>query len=518
MTPFRAALLGGVIIAFTTGALLNQVSHRLARKEVESDLATVAERILARSEAVVEESLRAMQPLQDVPASAACSPLAMERYAATLAVTHRLRAIGGLEEGGLACVNVAGRERRAKLPVPIWTDGRHSVWLEVGGQLGLPEQTAVFSKGAVFAAFDPFFLVEAVLKEQLRIEVALFELSSGRLIAATGMREDIGRMAAARLSSIPVENGDEIFVARRHASAPAVVVVSRPALSGLAHWRNEGWVWFAVAVLFGIAGGAGVGAATRRYVSIEAQMRRALARREFVPWYQPIVELGTGRCVGAEALVRWMKSDGTMVRPDLFIPLAEETGLVQPLTDQVLERVVSEMGPVLRAVPLYISVNLSASDVAATRVLRLAQRLLPAAGIPAGRIAFEATERGFADVASARQALREYRNNGHRILIDDFGTGYSSLAQLQSLEVDAIKIDKSFVDAIGQEGATRSVVPHIIAMARELQLDVVAEGIETELQRSYLHERSVRYGQGWLFARAMPAQAFRGWLETQGRA
>jgi sensor c-di-GMP phosphodiesterase-like protein len=203
-----------------------------------------------------------------------------------------------------------------------------------------------------------------------------------------------------------------------------------------------------------------------------------------------------------------------MVRPDLFIPLAEESGLVVPLTDAVLDEIVKDLSALLSNQDLYISINLSARDVAATRFLELLTNRLKHTSIPPQRIAIEATERGFLDAKASKASMAAYRQAGHRILIDDFGTGYSSLSYLQDLEVDVLKIDKSFVDTINAEAVTSGVIPHIIAMAAQLNLKIVAEGVENEGQAKYLTERGVQCGQGWLFAKAMPVEEFMAWLNA----
>ena len=157
---------------------------------------------------------------------------------------------------------------------------------------------------------------------------------------------------------------------------------------------------------------------------------------------------------------------------------------------------------------LHVAINLCASDIETGRVLDVLERALAGSGIEAQQIWLEATERGFINVDAARATLEKARARGHAVAIDDFGTGYSSLASLQSLPLDALKIDKAFVDTIATDAATSSVTPHIIAMARGLKLQIVAEGIETQAQADYLAAQQVEFGQGWLFAKALPAPEF----------
>ncbi|NNJ18414.1 EAL domain-containing protein [Pseudomonas putida CSV86] len=251
--------------------------------------------------------------------------------------------------------------------------------------------------------------------------------------------------------------------------------------------------------------------------SMSSQLQGALRRGELQVLYQPIFELASRRCVGAEALVRWRRPDGTLTSPELFIPLAENTGQIRQITDFVLQRVFDQLGQLLRANPqLYVSVNLAACDVMVPRIDRVAARLLASHHVAASQIAFEVTERGLIDVAIARDNLQALRALGHQVLIDDFGTGYCSLAYLQTLPVDCLKIDKAFIDALGHDAASSGVAPHIIRMAHALQLRVIAEGIEYEEQAVLLNSEGVNYGQGWLFAHPLNARQFAE-LITRGR-
>lgn len=251
--------------------------------------------------------------------------------------------------------------------------------------------------------------------------------------------------------------------------------------------------------------------------SMSSELQQALRRGELQVLYQPIFELDSRRCVGAEALVRWRRPDGSLTSPELFIPLAETTGQIRQITDFVLQRVLEQLGQLLRANrQLYISVNLAACDVMAPRIGQVAGRLLAHHRVAASQIAFEVTERGLIDVVVARDNLQALRAVGHQVLIDDFGTGYCSLAYLQTLPVDCLKIDKSFIDALGHDAASSGVAPHIIRMAHDLHLRVIAEGIECEDQAVLLSAEGVNYGQGWLFAHPLNARQFAE-LITRGR-
>lgn len=248
---------------------------------------------------------------------------------------------------------------------------------------------------------------------------------------------------------------------------------------------------------------------SRRRLSLAGELAAAVRRREFVVHYQPIIDLRSGRCVGAEALIRWIRPGGKTLRPDLFISIAEENGLMTRITEEVFRLVIRDMEDLLAEDRgMHIAVNLSAGDLKDGKVLRVLQEMLEGTAIDARQIWLEATERGFMDVDKARCIIEQAREQGHAVAIDDFGTGYSSLSYLQRLPLDTLKIDKSFVDTIGTDSATHKVTDHIIDMAKSLNLLTVAEGIERQEQADHLKNRNVDFGQGWLFGKPMPAPEF----------
>ena len=274
--------------------------------------------------------------------------------------------------------------------------------------------------------------------------------------------------------------------------------------------------WLPVALLLAVLCGLSTYHLVSYRQSLGGSLASALRRRALRVRYQPIFDLESRRCVGAEALVRWRRADGKLLGPDHFIPMAESSGQIREITDYMLEQVLSQLGELLRQQPgLYISINLAACDIAEPRISALAARLLLKHRVSPGQIAFEVTESGLADIQAAKGVLAQLRESGHRVLIDDFGTGYSSLAYLQELPADVLKIDKSFVDALGHDAASSGVAPHIIQMAAALQLKVVAEGIEHEAQALYLAAQGAQCGQGWLFAKPLTARQFRRLLERQ---
>jgi diguanylate cyclase (GGDEF)-like protein/PAS domain S-box-containing protein len=243
---------------------------------------------------------------------------------------------------------------------------------------------------------------------------------------------------------------------------------------------------------------------------LETALHRALERNELVLHYQPKIDVRTGRIAGAEALMRWQRG-GKLVPPGEFIGLAEETGLIVPITEWAVTETCRRLASWRRAgIEIPVSVNISSRHLQRADLVEPVSAALLSSGVPAGLLELELTESVLMhNLSTALPLLRSLKQLGVSLSIDDFGTGYSSLAYLKRLPIDTLKIDRSFVkdlDAGDSDGA--GIVGAIIAMARSLKLAVVAEGVETRAQMLRLYEQGCVLMQGWLFAKAMPAEEF----------
>jgi diguanylate cyclase (GGDEF)-like protein len=239
-------------------------------------------------------------------------------------------------------------------------------------------------------------------------------------------------------------------------------------------------------------------------LQMEADLRRAIVRHEFALHYQPIVHLRTGEITGLEALVRWQHPERGIIPPLDFIPLAEETGMIIPIGEWVLReacRQTAAWNERRTGKPLTISVNLSAIQLEQTDLPKVVAEALSESGLPATCLVIELTESLLVDhrEGTLRQ-LQEIRALGARLAIDDFGTGYSSLAYLRRFPVDIIKIDKSFVDDVGDQPTAAALTLGIIQLGQALNLATIAEGIEHASQLSELTDGNCEMGQGYYFA------------------
>jgi diguanylate cyclase (GGDEF)-like protein/PAS domain S-box-containing protein len=258
-----------------------------------------------------------------------------------------------------------------------------------------------------------------------------------------------------------------------------------------------------------------------QHLLLEASLSRALRNREMVLGYQPKVDLRTGKVVGAEALVRWHHPVDGIIAPDVFIPVAEQTGLIVPLGDWVLDEACATLHTLvaLGIDDFVISVNLSARQLRQRRFVNRLAETLSRHGVPAHMLELEVTESQLMDhPEEARDALAQLKLLGVRLSIDDFGTGYSSLSHLQKFPVDCIKIDRSFLGGTldsddGHEVITRA----IIALGHNLKLQVIAEGVETLEQLTFLRDHDCDQMQGYYFSPAVAQDGLQDMLRRDAR-
>ncbi|MBW3571934.1 MAG: EAL domain-containing protein [Gemmatimonadetes bacterium] len=264
----------------------------------------------------------------------------------------------------------------------------------------------------------------------------------------------------------------------------------------------------------------GVLAHEKAVQELENDLRRAIACDELTLRFQPIVSLGHGGLQGLEALVRWNHPERGLLGPQAFLPVAEATGTIVQLDRWVLAAAARQLKawehhPLLGEIP--VSVNFSGRHVVQSRVVEDVMRTLSDAGVAPGRLIIEVTETSFVDdFQTAASVLAALREHGVGICLDDFGTGYSSLGYLRQFGFDRLKIDRSFIQRIGDSAADEAIVRSIVALAEALDLTLTAEGVETAGQRAVLQRLGCRDAQGFLFARPMDVDELGAWLRTAG--
>lgn len=249
-------------------------------------------------------------------------------------------------------------------------------------------------------------------------------------------------------------------------------------------------------------------------------MRRALELNEFELYFQPIVRTDTGALSCAEALLRWNNPSMGMVMPDRFIPLAEETGLIIPIGEWVLNEACHKAvrWREITGTDIGVSVNVSPRQFRDQGFTSAVMKALEASGLAPEKLELEITERLILDnTIETADILKQLDAAGIRLSVDDFGTGYSALSYLKSYPFDTLKIDKSFVQDVMKEHDDASLVKAIINMAHSLGLSVIAEGVEEEAQTHFLQKQGCDFSQGYFYSRPIPEVEFEEWLKTNHR-
>ena len=252
-------------------------------------------------------------------------------------------------------------------------------------------------------------------------------------------------------------------------------------------------------------------------LQLENDLRQAINRREFQLYYQPIIDLKTGKIAGFEALVRWVSPQRGFVSPGEFIPLAEETGLIIPLGAWILQAACRQLHGWHQQFPqhssLTMSVNLSSCQLTQPDLVEQIEQILQQTEVNTHCLKLEITESAVMESVEAAIALFErLKALGIKLSIDDFGTGYSSLSYLHHFRADTLKVDRSFVKQLDMDDKNANIVSTIVMLAHKLGMDVVAEGIETSAQQAALQAMKCEYGQGYLFAKPLDSEAATEWL------
>ncbi|MCF4996360.1 EAL domain-containing protein [Pseudomonas syringae] len=268
---------------------------------------------------------------------------------------------------------------------------------------------------------------------------------------------------------------------------------------------------FSLLMFLGVVSGAISHVLQKRSTSPSHEMLRALEAGEFIPYFQPVVHGDSKQWSGAEVLMRWNHPKEGLVRPDLFIPFAEHSGLIVPMTRALMKQTAALLGPLSTSfvTPFHVGINITANHCQDLELVEDCREFLAAFAAGSVSLVLELTERELIEPTdTTHQLFEQLHALGVMIAIDDFGTGHSSLAYLRKFNVDFLKIDQSFVAMIGVDALSGHILDSIIELSVKLDLGIVAEGVETQAQSDYLSEHHVNFMQGYLFGKPMPAVEF----------
>ncbi|QRG78118.1 EAL domain-containing protein [Citrobacter sp. R56] len=511
-TRHLAGLVTGVLIlsVLVPVGLSLWLAHRQVEQKFIEELNTYSSGVALRANKVASQgklALKQMERFEGEPCSNA-HLLAMRRVSYS---NRYIQEVLYLENNVPACSSLEQKSHAAALPEPgkIFRGG-YRAWLTAQNDLGIKRYMVALGTDRYIVMIDPASFIDVIPFGSSQIDAAIIGEAHNIVIASSDRLKPEIIQQLQQAANQHMENNGTLYNIQPFPEMRISIVTWSSALSLQKNWYRQALIWLPVGLVIGLLSAAFILRILRRIQSPHHRLQDAIQNRDIKVHYQPIVSLRTGKVVGAEALARWPQTDGSYLSPDIFIALAEETGLSESLSHLIIDTVFEEMGKWLQQHPgLHISINLESSDLTSQTLPSHLSKLLNRYHVAPSQIALELTEREFADPKTCAPIITQYRKAGHAIYIDDFGTGYSSLSYLQNLEVDILKIDKSFVDALEY----KNVTTHIIEMAKTLKLEMVAEGIETPRQESWLREHGVQYGQGWLYSKALPKSEFILWAE-----
>lgn len=490
-------------IVLPMAAVLLIARHQSAG-EAEEQASSLARSIVQRTEGVGRQSVAAYQRLSRLDmAGTPCTAATRAQLRKVLLDYDYVQAIGIVAGDRITCSAIGPLGDGLDMGPPSYVSPR-GTRVHVSVSIDGSRPFVVLSAGSYAAAVHP----QALLLETTPIPglaQGVFGYSAGKLWTYRGHFDPAWIAPGRKAQHATFRDGDYLVAIQASDQFDVASFVAIPRAHVHTRLRAFALVLLPIGLGLGAALVTAIVMLARQRASLPALLRAALKRREFVLYYQPIVELGSHAMVGAEALLRWPANKQVGMRPALFVQAAAECGLTSRFTEYVLAQVAID-GPRFfsRHPGGYISINLAPTDLLSGTVVEHLQRLLATPGIGVHNIVVEVTEHSFIDPASANRTIARIHALGIRVAIDDFGTGFSGLSQLTQLHADYLKIDKIFVDAIGTGSVTSEVVLHIIEMARSLRLTMISEGVETRAQAEFLHRHGVAFAQGWLFGKAQP--------------
>lgn len=512
-----AVCVGGLAIAAPIG-LAMYLAENQGREAAFSYLDEMATDVLRRSTSTRLQINDAILALINHPSEAPCSPEQLARMRTMTVASSYMAGMGRVENNVLVCSTLSQSDITFRLGPD---DGINRFDAQSWSGIELPnlpgEAFNVVARDG-YAALIYADLAVDVLNNQSPVSLATLRADPPSLLRARG---DVDPTWIERYSGQLTAFVDDGYFVVIHPSASGrtAALAAMPTTLANARVKQFAYILAPIGLMLGLLLAALVWHLARRRLSMTGELEAALDKKEFYLEYQPIIDLRTDECVGAEALIRWRNHEGKKICPSVFIPLAEAHGIIRRITTLVIEMALRDAAALLKACAgTHIAINLSTEDVQSTDMATRLLELTTAAGLAPSSIIVEITESGLMSPEKCRGMLLAVRANGFRVAIDDFGTGHSSLSYLATYELDFLKIDKMFVDTLGTDAPTSLVTDHIIELARSLGLQMIAEGVETPEQWTNLRERGVQFAQGWLFGKPMSIDKLREFIRARKSA
>lgn len=501
--------LARTVISMGCGALVAiglalVVGDWTVRRQQQADVAEMADAYIARADQVSAEAIAALGEI-DRTGNATCSEAEVSRLRRIVLTSRHLKSTSRLRNGEAFCSSTIG-SIEPPVPVPA-PDVPNLSGVSVsfnGPQIGVPGATAMMVvRGDAAVSLDGHAYTEAI-DPRLDYLVVAGRQPPLQVLRTAGAVKTLDGVDLTEGKTLHLDGRRfEVRCSKRYDNC--IVAALRDPIS---IFRSPVIVEFGMfGLLIGLSGGFAASVVIGRSRSLGKQLQVAMRTGQLKMVYQPIVRLSDRRQVGAEALLRWTDPTGKPVSPDAFIATAENEGFIGQVTRFVVTRVLDELHEDLRRRPDFqVTINVAASDLLDSAFPPFLSARLQAYGLPPSCVGLELTERTTANSRELGKAIARLREAGHKVYIDDFGTDYSSLSYLSRLRVDAIKINRTFMQALHDQSDQDTIAPQIVAMAEVLGLSMVIEGIEEEQQAAYfLALAPAALAQGWLFSKPVEA-------------
>jgi len=464
--------------------------------------ATLLESRAAKSTADARKQLDAM--LDDASrAAGVVLPLAgqpcddvAQKLRSQVAVSPFSRSVNLVADGLIYCTSLMGAYEQNE-DTPSYVNGQLRL---MAGNLVTPDRAVLIYRQAegnhgVLIGIDGQHLINLL---QINGQEVSLQVAVGQSwLAADG-----------RVSNAPANGKGEYAIELGSSRYPFEVAGGYPPGATVQYMQDHYQPQWLLFLILGALAGAGSYRLSLRATSPGTALKRAMEADEFIPYYQPVVDAENGHWHGVETLMRWQHPSEGLVPPNQFIPLAERLGLIVPMTRALMRHIREDFAGRAEQLPMgfHIGVNITAAHCRNLQLIDECRDFLAAFAPGQITLILELTERQMiAPTEITEQLFAELRQLGVRIAIDDFGTGHSSLAYLREFRIDVLKIDRSFIAMVDSHALSRHLLDNILDLATRLQLDLVAEGVESAEQVAYLRQRGVRFLQGCHFARPMPA-------------
>ncbi len=492
-------------------------AYRSSLEHAQEMAALVTTQVLHRVDDIGAQMRRGLSDILQPPRPAPCSAASIERMRHTLLQLDLLVDIGYIHDNVLVC-SAFGRHE-----TPV---GKPSYTSQAGFSMRNPLRLPG-SDATLVGTTDPASGVTLVAHASNALNIIPTDQPWDITVVGHGQRDvvlarrgefrqhwlELSRRARAGSTT----DANYLISWERPTQGAYTVFVAQPRSLWARTWISTALKLGTLGLAIGIMLLMAVLRIARTHVPIRSLLRRAIHDRQLHLEYQPVVELASGRWVGAEALLRWHRPNGEIISPAVFIPIAEKSGMMPLIRERVIDLFEKDAPALFAHAPdFHVALNFCAEDFHAPSSLpdRL-QAALRVIGANPRNLHVELTETVFTDADTARPAIDALQAAGIGVAIDDFGTGYSSLSHLSRVKFDYLKIDRSFIDTIGTDAVTSQITNAIIDMAKSLDIRMIAEGVETREQAAYLADHGVEYAQGWLYSRSLPMKTFLRKLQEQ---